>query len=207
MEEILDLTVKLRQKSHDIGDEIAILLKPEPREMPAGVFGMIFNNYTLLLELLNYYFGSWKKATATRCSSIEEARKENGERVILVQKMVFIQTMSSIEFCCKDYVKRNPEKIGEFEGWLYLSKIIKRCKKLKVITDSDFKLWKGANELRNTLVHNNGISENTVTYRFPKCTLELCEGQMMRGNIKLFPLVSDWLLDATRSLIIEMSKK
>jgi len=207
MRDILDLTVHLRQKSHAHGEEVAKSLGISLHEMPAGVFAMIFNMHTLMLELLSHYFCAWNKATETRCPSIDETRKQNAERVILIQKMIFVQTMSSVEYCCKDYIKSYPQKIGQIKGRIYLSKIIEESKRHNVISDSELTRWKGAIELRNTLVHNNGISEKTAQYSYPRCHLKLTKNKMIRGNLKQFPYITDWLLDATKSWILEMYKK
>ena len=88
MKDILELTIQLRQKSHDYGKEVAQSLGIDLHEQPACVFPIIFNKHTLLLELLSHYFDAWGKATITKCSSTEEARKENAERVILIQKLI-----------------------------------------------------------------------------------------------------------------------
>lgn len=207
MKDILHLTVQLRNKSYAIGEEIAKLLGIKSHEMPIGVFPMIFNLSTLLLELLSHYLDVWGKVSTTIHSSVEEAKKENADRVILIQKMAFIQTMSSVEFCCKYYIRTHPKKIGRINGRVYLIKIMDRSKKHGVISKPDFNLWEGVNELRNALVHNNGISEKTKEYGFPKCKLELNKNKMIRGNMKSFPFITDWLLDAIKSWIIEIEKK
>jgi hypothetical protein len=207
MKEILDLTIQLRQKSNDYGKEVAESLRIDVHKQPAGVFPMIFNKHTVLLELLSHYFDAWKKATTTKCSSIEEARKENAERVILIQKLIFIQSMSAIEYCCKNYVKTNPKKISQIKSRIYLRRIMEESKNRGIVSDLEFTLWEGAIELRNSLVHNNGISEKTAEYNFPKCKLKIYKDKMIQGNLKLFPNITDWLLDATKYWLIEMEKK
>ena len=204
MKELFDLTKDVRKKSHDIGEEIANLMGIKPHEIPASVFPMIFNNITLLLELLSYYLDAWGKATSTRCSSVEEARRENAERVILIQKMVFIQILSSVEFSFKAYVRQYPKKLSQFKGRVYLRSIMEKSKEQGIISDSDFSLWEGVIELRNTLVHNNGISEKTGAYVYPKCKIEFNDDTMIQGNMKLFTFLTDWLLGASKDWIIEM---
>lgn len=207
MKEILNLTQGIRKKSHDIGEEITNEMGIKSHEIPASVFPMIFNDSTVLLELLSHYFDAWEKATSTRCSSVEEAKKENSERVILTQKMVFIQILSSVEFSFKAYVRQYPKKLSQFKGRVYLRKIMEESKEQGIISDSDFSLWEGVIELRNVLVHNNGISEKTGTYVYPECKIEFNDNKMIQRNLKLFPFLTDWLLDASREWLIEMDRR
>ncbi len=137
MKEILNLTQGIRKKSHDIGEEITNEMGIKSHEIPASVFPMIFNDSTVLLELLSHYFDAWEKATSTSCSSVEEAKKENAERVILIQKMVFIQILSSVEFSFKAYVKQYPKKLSQFKGRVYLRKIMEESKEQGIISNPD----------------------------------------------------------------------
>lgn len=207
MEDVLKQIVKIRKKAHNHGKEVAQSMGIQPHENPAGVFGMIFNKLTLGLELLSHYYDAWNKTTHTKCSSIEEARQENAKRVILIQKMIFLNTMSAIEFCCKEYIKQFPNKIDSLTGRIYLYKIMKRSKTQGIVSDSGFTLWEGTIELRNALVHNNGVSEKTQRYEYPNCDLSLQDGKMTQGNLKLFLNLTDWLLDAIKDWIDEIHKR
>ena len=170
---------------------------------------MIFNTLTLGLELLNFYYTTWGKTSQTNCTSVEEAKTQNDERVILIQKMIFIATMSAIEFCFKKYINQFPHKIGDCrnrQGRVYLSRITKESEDNSIINTTLIG-WQGMIELRNSLVHNNGIAEKTENYTYPNCTLTLENGKMTRGNLKLFPYLIDWLLDSSKEWITEMNKK
>lgn len=205
--EILNQIVQLREKAHNHGEEVAKLIGAQPSEIPVGVFGMIFNKLTLGLELLSYYYDAWEKAIHTKYSSVEEAKQENAQRVILIQKMIFLDAMSSIEFCLKEYIKKSPQKISSFTDRIYLRRIMKQSETQGVISNPEFTLWEGTIELRNALVHNNGVSEKTRTYNYPSCNLNLQKGKMIQGNLKLFPNLIDWLLDSIKYWIHEMHKK
>ncbi len=170
-------------------------------EHPAGFYGMAFNNITLTIELLNYYEKLWNKIKSTQCSSIEEARVQNGQRVIMIQKMSFIEIMSSFEFCSKKIVQER-SKFGSFSGRIYLSKIMSKTKDIGLIDDTKLALWNGAVRLRNSLVHNNGISEETETYSYPDITIQVTDGKMTQGNLKLFGLLTKWVLNESKDWII-----
>jgi len=207
MEKTLEQVKQLRKKTYDYDDEVAESIGVQSNEIPVNVFPMIFNKLTLGLELLNYYLEIWRKIIRPKSSSLEEAKKENRERVITIQRMIFIEVMSSIEFCFKEYVKKYPEKIDNITGRIYLSKIINKSNERDIVINSESTLWEGIIELRNALVHNNGISDETAEYVYPNCKLILCENKMIQGDLKLFLNLIDWLLDSVKSWIFEMNKR
>jgi len=201
---------QLRKKANKYSDEVDRLLNSQANKSLVGLFGMIFNNFTLKLKLLDYYYNIWSNPIQADVLSINGTKKENWERVILIQKMTFISIMSSIEFCFKEYIKEFPNKIGNCENLrrkIYLSKIIKNSKDESIITDTTFKKWQGAIKLRNVLVHNNGIAEETEKYEYPNCTLLFKSGEMTKGDLKLFLYLLDWLLDASKEWILKISRK
>jgi hypothetical protein len=208
--EVLNLIIKLRAKAQKYSQEIAKLLQCQPSELLPGLFNMISNNLTLELELLNFYYTLWSKISQTNRPLIDRAEKQNVERVILIQKMAFISIMSSIEFCFKEYIKQFPHKIGDCEnqqGRVYLFGILNKSKDSSIITDATFIGWQGMIELRNTLVHNNGIAEKTESYTYQNCKLILKSGAMITGNLTLFLYLIDQLLDFSKEWILEMNKK
>lgn len=210
MDDILKLTADLRTKAGAYGNEIAALTSSTPPSLRTEVFQMTFNNLTLCLELISYYESIWKVATATNATSAKEARKQNGERVILIQKMTFIGILSSVEFCFKNYIRAFPAKIGECKNsrnQVYLSTIVNTSHTTGLISPSDFELWNGLIHLRNYLVHNNGEAQETKTYVYPSSELVLVDGQMAQGNLELFPHLIDWLLMSSKSWLEGMHKK
>ena len=201
---------QLREKANKYSDEVDRLLNSQANKSLVGLFGMIFNNFTLKLELLDYYYNIWSNPIQADVLSINRTKKENWERVILIQKMTFISIMSSIEFCFKEYIKEFPNKIGNCENSrrkIYLFEIIKNSKDKSIITNTTFKKWQGAIKLRNVLVHNNGIAEETEKYEYPNCTLLFKSGEMTKGDLKLFLYLLDWLLDASKEWILKISRK
>jgi len=207
MEKVLEQVKQLRKKTYDYGEEVAKSIGVQSNEIQANVFPMIFNKLTIGLELLNYYHEIWRKIIRPKYSSIEEAKKENWERVITIERMIFIEVMSSIEFCFKEYVKKYPEKIDNITGRIYLSKIINKSNEKDIVVNSESTLWGGIIELRNALVHNNGISDESAEYVYPNCKLILSENKMIQGDLKLFLDLIDWLLESVKSWIFEMNKR
>ena len=65
MEDVLKQIVQLKEKANNHREEVAKSIDIQPHEIPAGVFGMIFNHLTLGLELLSHYCDAWRKTTNT----------------------------------------------------------------------------------------------------------------------------------------------
>lgn len=207
MEEVYARFKHLRSTANDFGNEIAELLGIQSHEMPAGVYSMIFNKLTLGVELLYYYYGIWKQPTSMSAQSIQVAKQDNAQRVLTIERMIFLETLSSIEFCSKEYVKNHPQKIGSFSGRVYLRTIMERSRAQRVLSDVEFSRWVGVIELRNCIVHNNGISEKTAKYVYPSCELILEDGRMTQGDLVLLPSLLGWMLDSYKSWIVEISAR
>lgn len=205
MKDVLRDYWQLRNKARNNCDDVSSILSVQPHEIPAGFFNMAFNDITLALELLDHYNKIWGEQTKTTCSSVEEARNQNAQRVIAIQKMVFIEIMSSFEFSAKQYIGSESQIIGTFQGRVYLRGIMKRSKDSGIISASDLTLWEGVVNCRNNLVHNNGISEINAVYTYPKCTLRMEKDKMTQGDLRLFPRLSDWLLDSGLSWILKLN--
>jgi hypothetical protein len=196
--DLVELYWELRDDAKKSGDEVAQLFGVENHEDPASFFGMAFNSITMTLELLDHYYNLWGKLNQRDFLNVEETREQNGQRVILLQKMCFIEVMSSFEFCAKKVVLENESLFGEFKGRIYLTGIMERSQKKGILNESQINLWRGASKLRNSLIHNNGIAEDNVQYEYPNVTVTLQENLMIQGNLKLFALVTKWLLREAR---------
>lgn len=205
MNDLVVLISQLRKKTKDTGNETARKIDIQEHEIPTGVFAMIYNKLTLGHELLNLYYNIWAQTTQTKSLTIN-SNVENKERVLTIQKMIFIESLSSIEFCSKEYVINNPQKLGEFTNRIYLGKIMERSRDVGIISSAEFLKWEGIIELRNVLVHNNGISEKDATYDYPNCQIAFRKGKMTQGNLKLFLNLIDWSIVAFSSWIIEIDK-
>jgi hypothetical protein len=205
MENIVKEYWALRIKAKEHCNNVSSTLSIQPHENPSGFFNMAFNDITLALELQDYYRKEWRKQTDTSSSSIEKARKQNAQRIIAIQKMVFIEILSAFEFSAKIFLKDKSHPVGDFNGRKYLRKIMLRSKDAGIINDADNQLWEGVIECRNNLVHNNGCSEISVDYQYPKCELHMEVNTMTQGDLYLFTNLIDWILDASSSWIIKIN--
>jgi len=132
MKDVIKLYAELREKAKEKNVSISIELKISQDESPAGYFNILFNNFTLIIELLDAYYQIWGTTTTTNAESIEEAKQQNAERIIWAQKLSFIEAMSSFEYCAKKIVG---DSLGEFKGRMYLREIMERSKSNGLISD------------------------------------------------------------------------
>ena len=129
----------------------------------------------------------------------------------MLQKMSFIQKMSLFEYSVKKIILSDLDKFNEFEKAskkeivrIYLSQIMDVSKKKGFIDKSTYDLWIGLMNLRNSLVHNNGISSETVSYKYPEITIDVSKDNMIQGNLLTFGLLIKWLLNESKSWILNI---
>lgn len=202
MHEIVPIYWNLRSLTQQLGDSIAADARVEHHEQPAAFFGMAFNAITLTLELLDFYRRTWAAQTSTTYTNVEEAHDQNASRVTLIQKMCFIELMSSLEFCAKNIVAAYPVGFGAFRGRLYLWGIMKRSMEIGIIDDNTLEQWSGLIEQRNCLVHNNGYASLTRQYSYPGVNLNFVDGAMTRGSMRNWGSLTEWLLYAANNWIV-----
>ncbi len=207
MNDVIKLYWALRSDAKKNYDELARLLRIGHHEDPSAFFGMAFNSITMTLELLDHYYLLWGRLNPSDFSNAEETREQNGQRVNLLQKLCFIEVMSSFEFSAKKIVLANIDLFDEFKGRIYLTGIMNRSHEKGLINEAQLNLWKGASILRNSLVHNNGIAEEDAKYTYPEVTVFLKNNVMTQGNLKLFGLVTKWLLAESRIWIENANKQ
>lgn len=194
MKDIINLYWSLRTISEWYGKKAGEFSGVVQQEDIASFFAMAFNNLTITLELLDYYHSLWEKLNPQEFSNPEETRDQNGQRVVHIQKMCFIELMSAFEFSAKKIVLRDEHLFGKFEGRIYLTKIMQKSTEIEVLNKEKLLLWKGASILRNTLVHNNRIADKNEIFKYPEVTLVLKKNNMIKGNFTFFGLMSKWLL-------------
>ena len=196
---------ELGEISKAYGSEVAQFFSIAAHEHPAGFFNAVFNNIILTIEFLNYYETLWSDIKPTSSKNVEKAKEENAQRVTLIQKMSFIEIMSSFEFVSKRIVQEK-SKFGRFSGNIYLSKIMSKTRDIGLIDDTKLNLWDGVIRLRDSLVHNNGISEETATYSYPDFIIQVIDGKMTQVKLNLFGLITKWLLNESKDWIIDANK-
>jgi hypothetical protein len=166
-------------------------------DAPIGALNMA-NQYAIVaLELLSHYKAIWDRMPPGAVPDPARTRQENAERVITITKAVFILTLSAMEFGAKQALAGEPSKLPLGGDRVYLRRIIAKSREKGWLPIADETGWRGVIELRNTLVHNNGIAETTEDFALPNGpTISLVSGRMIQGNLRFLPEVTLWASDA-----------
>lgn len=142
-------------------------------------------------------------------------KKEFLQRLMLIVRSDFIFSLSSVEYFLKliikqsqrgplvDWVNEETEKAlkQNRKFWMYLSGIIMKSKKTKLITDSQFINWDGMIKLRNVIIHNNGIVEKDTIFRIGEIDIEGKAGMPVSFPLVNYPRFIEVLISVTRNWI------
>jgi len=173
-------------------------------------FAMVFNNSTITLELLSYYYEIWGKMHGDNVEEIERAKKENAERCIESTKWLFIGSMSSMEFCVKESIKLYPKssivKELQRKKYIYLSDIVRKSSEEGLISKKAEEDWIHIIELRNLVVHNNGIADKDDSYSIGSLCITLMNGKMAKGKLDFFIDLVEFSIENYNSLINNLVK-
>ena len=156
---------------------------------------MIFNNTTLTLELLTYYFQIWRKPPPPSLSKdeIERLRKDNAQRVLTITKWAFVSALSLIEYSAKETLKivndesfkKLREKLQRGEP-VYLSAIMKRSQETELMDEEQYRIWQTLIKIRNVIVHNNAISDINAEFKIDDMKITFIKGEMLKGKLDFF---------------------
>lgn len=204
MKDIIDNIMNIRSQALRYAEEVAIALNLSAEDLPAGGFGMIHNKLTLMAELLSYYNKKWSTLTTTNHEDIEQARKDNAERVIMIERLVFIEVMSTIEYCSKYYHKQNPLKLGIFNGRIYLSRIMNRSRDINLISTIKNDEWQFFMKMRNAIVHNNSRPDEDLQFPTNSFNFAMEKDKMIQGDLHLLPNIIGWLIENYKDWILSM---
>ena|SRR2546425_489471 len=196
MIEVLQRVAEIRRKSGQYQAQLAQQFSLALDAAPVAGLGICFNTATLTMELLSYYHDLWGRLKSAPGTNVEQARQENAERVGLITKALFILVLSGYEFAAKHALARNPRRLNLKRGRVYLAAILDASEKAGLITAQALGMWAGVLKLRNTLVHNNGVAEETGTFNFDDTVVAFRAGQMIEGNLLTFAALTEWATDS-----------
>jgi|SRR5712664_1146787 len=192
MADVVQRVATVRENALHHQRDLAKRFKIPLDDPPISGLGICHNTATLTLELLAFYNDIWRRIDPKTVQDVARARDENAQRVMLVTKALYILALSGFEFAAKSALPLRPKKLALGGGRIYLGSIMGASKDAKLISEGTYNLWSGAIELRNTLVHNNGIADRTTTYQFPDVKIELRQGQMATDGLIFYAALTDW---------------
>jgi hypothetical protein len=164
-------------------------------------FGMLYNDSTWPLEVLSYYYNVWSRIPTAGIpkDQIEAAIGENAQRVKETTKWHFVSVISHIEFSAKEYtkVKAAFKSLHASTNRVYMRGILEESTKLKppLVDKQSLDQWNCILDIRNILIHNNGISDHDSTCNIAKLTVQFKTNTMLKGNLGLFSSLSEATID------------
>lgn len=201
MQEVIVKMMEVRALTGRHADGLARRHSVPAIDLPVGALGMMFNYVTLALEVADHYRAIWEKPApiALPPERVARLRAENGDRVVMVGKTAFVWCMSAAEQAARDAAQRHPTLFNprNTRKRQYLADIVRTSGDIGLIDTQRRPLWFGANDIRNRLVHNNGIGEDAKSWQFSsELTITMERDKMMRGDLMTFPRLVEWLVDA-----------
>jgi hypothetical protein len=197
MQDVADELMGVRADATKASSDLKAKYANAP-EHPIAALMMCFNHATQAVELLSHYDAAWAKAQTTAAGSIEEARAQNGERVVMLGKSLFVFALSSMEFSAKAAAKGHPKLLKlDFSKHIYLSTVMSKSLGAGLIDKAAKDQWDHVIWLRNVIIHNNGVSEQPSSITLSNgLKLDQLAGQMMQGNLLTFPRATRWAIGA-----------
>jgi hypothetical protein len=205
LDEVIDDCHKLQKK---IASKKIILEKALGREstdIPIVAFNIIHNSLISTTEISEFYRPAIHSALKNKLDPQRFQRlQHNTSRIIEVQKLFFVNSLSAFEYYIKKYYEQNPKVLGKIKGrWIHLWDIMNRSKEIDLISESDFKLWEGINNVRRFIIHNNSYPDCDVEYKYPLLKLVLKQDEPAGRGIEMIPSMYDWIIDAGADWILK----
>ena len=217
MDTLLGQLLDLRDKCVKYQNEINTKLGSN--DIKVGYFNIIHNHAVATLELLGFYKKIWETPSMFRLEvpkadkDLKRAKKENAERIIEATKCLFIKSLSAIEYCAKGTIKdkRHPLHLWYQEQKsknrrIYLSKMISESYKRGLINKKQKESWDCLIDMRNIIVHNNGIADKNVKYSINDLEIIFEENKMTKGKLDTFIKLTNIAVDLYYSWVLVSEK-
>lgn len=118
------------------------------------------------------------------------------ERVMIVTRGLFTDTMSSIEKAAKDcipayWMNDIKEMALKENSYLYLRYIIYASAKKGLVTPEQLKEWEAVLLMRNLVMHNNSESDRSGVFEIRDMKFSMRPNRMMKGSTTTFVKLSE----------------
>lgn len=189
MTEVFTILDHARRHTAELHDSLATRHRLAAGEAPVGAFNMVNQFVVVAMELVSHYADIWSGIPA---ADVDQGRRQEwAERLITITKSTFILSMSAMEFSAKEALLARPRRVPLPRGRVYLGGIMKKSLTAGLITAADEEAWKGLVQVRNLLVHNNGIADGDATFALPNGpTITLVAGAMTKASLEFFPQIT-----------------
>lgn len=197
MDDVLNIFRYSINKTAELNDHLGRKFGLNTDSIPIAGLNMANSHCTIALEALSYYDSIWSSKRLPESNMLEKIRAENGQRVIELTKANFILSLSSFEFCAKQAIVNFPNRLDPISGRVYMRKVMEFSFNKGIISEDERDKWYAVIELRNSLIHNNGIAEVDLNFQLQENLFILMNsGNMINANLRFFPQVHLWAIEA-----------
>ncbi len=137
------------------------------------------------------------------------------QRVTILVWSDFVFSLSSVEFFLKNIIKaslngplvewlqekREAVEKEEKSFWMYLTNIMEESRKRKLIKKPELRSWRGMIQLRNVIIHNNGMFEKDETLNIGEIEISAYAGKTIDTMLINYPKFITTLIALTRGWI------
>ena len=127
---------------------------------------------------------------------VEDEEPQELERIMVVTRGLFTDTMSSIEKAAKDcipayWMNDIKEMAMKDNSYLYLRYIIYASAKKGLVTEEQLKDWDNVFLMRNLVIHNNSESDRAGIFEMDGMKISMRPNRMMKGPTTTFVKLSE----------------
>ncbi|MBE6528391.1 MAG: hypothetical protein E7Z64_04410 [Thermoplasmata archaeon] len=121
---------------------------------------------------------------------------QEAERIMIVTRGLFTDTMSSIEKAAKDcipayWMNDIKDRAMEQNSYLYLRHIIYASAEKGLVTREQMKLWEDVLLMRNLVMHNNSEADRSAIFEIGDLKISMRPNRMMKGPTVTFVKLSE----------------
>ena len=126
----------------------------------------------------------------------EDVSQQETERLMIVTRGLFTDTMSSIEKAAKDCLPAywmNDIKEAALKGnsYLYLRYIIYASADKGLVSEKELKEWENVFLMRNLVIHNNSVADRSMVFEMDDLKISMRPDRMMKGPANTFVILSE----------------
>jgi len=153
-------------------------------------FYNIYNRAILAREIVTLLEKSSKP------NPLAEEETQDAERMMIVTRGLFTDTMSSIEKAAKDcipayWMNDIKELALKDNSYLYLRYIIYASAEKGLVSKNELKTWDDVLLMRNLVIHNNSVSDRSCVFEMGSLKISMRPDRMMRGPSTTFVILSE----------------
>ena len=200
MEKLVAKYIRLRDRASAIHAEFVNKYSVDTDTLPLGAFYGFEQLMDSASRILGFYENDWNATSITGPTWYHQAiNRERASHTKIVTNGTFVQFMSMIEHAAAQSVGNTPTIHPPRRGRtkIYLSQLFNSSSTAGWVPVEDVESWEGIIEFRNSLVHRNGISDKTKTFRISdEFGLQFAAGHVITANLNLVPDLTEWAIES-----------